>query len=287
MTLTLGPGPLASRPGGDFNFGWDGAPKHRLFFDPYPRRMRALIGDRVVLDSVRGRLLHESNHLPVLYVPLEDIDPSVLERTGKRTHCPFKGDASYWTIRAGDRTAEDAVWAYEAPLEEAAWLAGHASLDWSKADAWFCEDERVFGHLRDPYHRVDVFEASRPVRVRLGDAVIAESARAKLLFETGLPPMVYVPGADIAPGVLSPNDKRTVCPYKGEASYWDVAGADGQRVAGGAWSYETPLVEALEVARHVSFAGDGITVELDEPRDRFALAGQASASSDGSSARIR
>jgi uncharacterized protein (DUF427 family) len=260
---------------------------HRISTSSSTRRVRVEHEGRVLAESSRAVELEETGLPTRYYLPREDVRLDLLEASDTTSHCPFKGDATYWTIRAGDRTAEDAVWAYEAPLEEAAWLAGHASLDWSKADAWFCEDERVFGHLRDPYHRVDVFEASRPVRVRLGDAVIAESARAKLLFETGLPPMVYVPGADIAPGVLSPNDKRTVCPYKGEASYWDVAGADGQRVAGGAWSYETPLVEALEVARHVSFAGDGITVELDEPRDRFALAGQASASSDGSSARIR
>ena len=271
MTLTLGTGPLGSRPAGDFNFGWDGAPAHRLFFEPYPRRVRALVGDRVVLDSVRGRLLHESNHLPRLYVPLEDLDQGLLERSDRSTHCPFKGDASYFTVRAGDRALADAVWTYEQPLGQAQWLAGYASLYWEQADAWFIEDERVFGHVRDPYHSVDVFEASRPVRISAGGRLIAESGRAKLLYETGLPPMVYVPGADIAAGALSPARKRTVCPYKGEASYWHV-NVDGTRVEDGAWSYEAPLVEALEVARHVCFAGEGIEVELAEPADRFSLA---------------
>ncbi|MGH2969602.1 MAG: DUF427 domain-containing protein, partial [Solirubrobacteraceae bacterium] len=142
---------------------------------------------------------------------------------------------------------------------------------WEKADAWFVEDERVYGHLRDPYHRVDVFEASRPVRVTAGGAVIAESARAKLLYETGLPPRVYVPGADVAAGALVPAAKRTVCPYKGEATYWHVQ-AGGRRIDDAAWSFETPLVEALEVARHLCFDGEGIAVELAAPADRFALA---------------
>jgi uncharacterized protein (DUF427 family) len=271
MSLTRGTGPLSSKPGGDFNFGWDGAPAHRLFFEPYPRRLRALVGDRVVLDSVRAQLLHESNLPPRVYVPLEDFDGSLLAPTPTSTHCPFKGDARYWTLRVGDRVLEDAVWAYDAPLEPARWLAGYACMYSDRADAWFCEDERLYGHLRDPYHRVDVHEASRAARVRVGGTTVAESTRAKLLFETGLPMRVYVPGADIAAGTLAPAEKRTVCPYKGEASYWHVT-ADGTRVDDGAWSYETPLLEALAIARHVCFDGAGIEVEVDEPADRFALA---------------
>jgi uncharacterized protein (DUF427 family) len=166
------------------------------------------------------------------------------------------------------------VWTYEEPLEAAAWLRGYACLYWDRADAWFIEDERVFGHLRDPYHRVDVFEASRPVRVTAGGEPIAESDGAKLLYETGLPAMVYVPGADIAAGALAPAAKTTVCPYKGRASYWHVQ-VDGRRIEDAAWSYEAPLVEALEVARHVCFAGEGIEIELAEPADRFTLAGAA------------
>jgi uncharacterized protein (DUF427 family) len=272
MSLTMGSGPLATKPGGDFNFGWDGAPAHRLFFQPYPRRLRALVGDRVVLDSVRASLLFESNLPARVYVPFEDLDGELLERTRTSTHCPFKGDATYWTLRVGDRVLEDAVWGYEEPIEAAPWLLGQASLYWEKADAWFCEDERLFGHLRDPYHRVDVFEASRPVRVRVGGALVAETARAKFLYETGLPMRVYVPGADVAAGVLSQSRKRTTCPYKGEATYWDVR-VDGTSVAGGAWSYETPLLESLAVARHLSFDGEDIEVEVDEPADRFRLAG--------------
>jgi uncharacterized protein (DUF427 family) len=276
MTLSLGTGPLGTQPAGDFNFSLDGAPAHRLYFEPYPRRVRALVGDRVVLDSVHGRLLHESNLRPRLYVPLADLDQSLLERTETSTYCPFKGDASYFTIATGDRTVEDAVWTYEQPIESAAWLEGFACLYREKADAWFVEGERVYGDLRDPYHRVDVFEASRPVRVTAAGELVAESTRAKLLYETGLPPMAYVPGADIVAGALAAAEKTTVCPYKGEASYWHVQ-VDGARIEDGAWSYETPLAEALEIARHVCFAGDGIEVEIAEPGDRFVLAAPVAA----------
>ena len=77
---------------------------------------------------------------------------------------------------------------------------------------------------------------------------------------TGLPPRAYVPRADVVPGVLAPTDTRTICPYKGEASYWSVAG-----IADAAWSYETPLPEAVKAEGHVAFDGDGIEVSLGEP----------------------
>jgi uncharacterized protein (DUF427 family) len=270
MSLTIGSGPLAGHPGGAFNFRLDGAPRHRIFFEDYPRRLRAVVGGRVVLDTTRAKLLHETGILAVPYVPLEDVDPDVLERTGRSTHCPFKGDASYWTVRVGERVLEDALWGYEAPMEGARWLAGHVALYWDRADAWYVEEERVFAHLRDPYHRVDVLETSRRARVSVNGTVVARTDRAKLLYETSLPVRVYVPPADIAPGALAPSEKRTRCPYKGEATYWSVA-VDGHRVPDGAFSYEAPLPDALKVQGHVSFHGEGVEVELDEPGDRFRL----------------
>jgi uncharacterized protein (DUF427 family) len=269
MSLTLGTGPLAGKPGGDFNFDIAGAsPAHRIYFEAFAPRLRAIVGDRVVLDSVRAHLLHETGIPPQVYVPLEDIDPSLLSRTDTSTHCPFKGDASYWTLTVGERVLPDAVWAYESPLPASPWLAGFAALYWDRADAWLVEDERVFGRLKDPYHRVDVSETSRRARVRVGGVVVAETDKPKLLTETGLAPRVYVPSADVAPGALSRAEKRTVCPYKGEATYWHVA-VNGTRVSEGAWSYEAPLPDAIRVQGHVSFDGEGVEVELDAPADRF------------------
>jgi uncharacterized protein (DUF427 family) len=260
MSLSLGTGPLAGQPGGAFNFDLSNAPAHRIFFADYPRRLRAVVGDRVVLDTTGAKLLYETGIPPVPYVPLADLDHDLLERTDHSTHCPFKGDASYWTVRAGERVEENAVWAYEDPLPAASWLQGYAALYWKKADGWFVEEEPVFGGLRDPFHRVDVHESSRPVTVTAHGVVVARSERPKLLFETGLPPRVYLPRADVAPGVLAPAEKRTICPYKGEASYWSVAG-----IADAAWSYDAPLPEAIKAEGHVSFDADGIEVALGEP----------------------
>ena len=162
MSLTFGTGPFAGKPAGTFNFDLSAAPKHRIFFHDYPRRLRALVGDRVVLDTVRGKLLHETGLLPVPYAPLEDFDGELPERSDHSTHCPFKGDASYWTVRAGDAVVENAVWGYEEPQAESSWLKGYGALYWDKASAWFVEEEAVFSQVRDPIYRVAVHESSRP-----------------------------------------------------------------------------------------------------------------------------
>jgi uncharacterized protein (DUF427 family) len=270
MALTLGTGPLGGKPAGDFNFAIDEAPRHRIYFEAYPRRLRAVVGDRVVLDSTRARLLHETAIGPVPYVPLEDLDASLLTRTETSTHCPFKGDASYWTLTVGDRVIEDLVWSYEEPLDPAPWLQGFAALYWDRVDAWYVEDERVAGKLRDPYHRVDVFDSSRKVTVTVGGTVIARTTRPKLVFETGLPPMAYVPPADVTAGVLVPSDTRSVCAYKGEASYWSLD-VDGTVHADAAWSYEHPLCEATKAGGLLGFAGDGVEVTVEDAEDRLTL----------------
>jgi uncharacterized protein (DUF427 family) len=261
MSLTMRPGPLSTSPTPEVNYRVDG-PAHRILFEPHPRRIRAELEGRTVLDTIGGRLLHESNILPRLYVPLEDFDASLMERTDHTTHCPFKGDASYWSLRAGDRVAENAIWAYEEPLSAASWLAGYASMYWDVADAWYEEDEQVFGHLRDPYHRVDVRRSSRHALARAGDEILAETDTPVLLFETNLPVRVYFRFEDVRAGLLTPTERTTVCPYKGTATYWSVT-VGGETIADAVWTYSEPLEEAQAIAGLQSFLADGIVVELE------------------------
>jgi uncharacterized protein (DUF427 family) len=261
MSLTMRPGPLSTSPTPEVNYRLDG-PAHRILFEPHPRRIRAELEGRTVLDTIGGRLLHESNILPRLYVPLEDFDASLMERTDHTTHCPFKGDASYWSLRAGDRVAENAIWAYEDPLPDARWLAGYASMYWDAADAWYEEDEQVVGHLPDPYHRIDVRRSSRHAVARAGDEILAETDTPVLLFETNLPVRVYFRPEDVRAGLLAPTDRTTVCPYKGTATYWSVT-VGGETIADAVWTYAEPLEEAQAIAGLQSFLADGIVVELE------------------------
>jgi uncharacterized protein (DUF427 family) len=246
MSLTFPGAPLAAEPPATTNYDIDG-PKHRLFLHPFPRRVRARFAGETVLDSTRGALLHESQILPRLYVPLEDVRGDLLERTDHSTHCPFKGDASYWSVRAGDRVAENAVWTYEDPLPAAEWLRGLVSVYTEHMDAWLDEDEEIDGHLRDPYHRVDARQSSRRVEVRADGDVIASSERPVVVFETGVPLRFYLPREDVA-AALRRSDTTSVCPYKGVASYWSLDGIDDA-----AWSYEQPLEAMLKAPGFVSF----------------------------------
>jgi uncharacterized protein (DUF427 family) len=273
MSLIIGSGPLSAHPAPG-NYRIDG-PAHRLFFEPFPRRVRAILGDRTVLDTVRGHLLHETNILPVLYVPIEDIDASALEPSEKHTRCPFKGEASYWSLRAGERFSEDAVWYYPEPIEAAAWLDGYAAFYWDRVDAWLEEDDEILGHLRDPYHRVDARPSSRPVQVGAGETVLAESTAPVLVYETGLPVRAYVRREDVR-AELVPSAKRTICPYKGEASYWSARLPDGRELADAVWSYEPERLlpdGPPQIAGLVSFLHDDVEVRIGDAERAVASAG--------------
>lgn len=260
MALTRPPGPLAGTEQLT-NYRIEG-PAHRLLLHPFPRRIRAEFAGETVLDTRAGMLLHETGLLPQLYVPESDLRTELLKPTEHHTHCPFKGDASYWSLQVGDRVAENAVWSYPRPLASAPWLAGYAAVYWDRVDRWLDEDEPVEGHLTDPFHRVDVRATSRRVRVLAGSSVVAESTGALLLSETGLPNRYYLPAEDIRGELVGPTDTRTVCPYKGWASYWTLR-VDGRELADAAWGYLEPKAEATRIAGYRSFLHDGLTVEVD------------------------
>ena len=98
---------------------------HHIVVTPHDGRVRVRFAGKIVADSTRALDLKEGSMAPVLYVPREDADMSAYMATPRSTHCPFKGDASYFTLRAEGREAQNAVWSYEDPLPAAAAIAGH------------------------------------------------------------------------------------------------------------------------------------------------------------------
>jgi uncharacterized protein (DUF427 family) len=225
MSLTVGSGPFGQRPAGSFNFD---VPDDGVFYiEDSPRWIRGRLGDRTVVDSKRVRMLHEAGRLPVWLFPEEDVRTELIPGAAlQRRH-------------------------------------GLIEVDFAALDEWLEEDERQIGHPRDPYHRIDIRRTSRQVRVSIGGRLVADTSRALVLFETGLPPRWYIPREDVR-AELAPSEHTTVCAYKGQASHWSAAGEEAI-----AWSYEEPLHEALPVRGLVAFYDERVDLELDgELRER-------------------
>jgi uncharacterized protein (DUF427 family) len=101
---------------------------HPITVTPTPGRVVVTRGGQTVADSERALTLQESTYPAVQYVPLADVDPAVLERTDHSTYCPFKGDASYYSLVVDGARAENAVWTYEAPYDAVGQIAGHVAF---------------------------------------------------------------------------------------------------------------------------------------------------------------
>lgn len=261
MGLTRTDGPLSPHAPATVNYSLDG-PAHKLLMHPFPRRVRAELAGRTILDTRAGMLLHETALLPRLYVPEEDLTAAFLVPSGHRTHCPFKGDAGYRTLRVGDRVVENAVWAYPEPTPQARWLTGYASLYWEAADAWYDEDQQVHAHLTDPYTRVDIRPTSRHLQVLAADELVAESTRPTMLTETGLPARWYLSPEDVRVA-LQPSTTSMRCPYKGRSSYWSARLAGGHEIVDAFWGYPDPLPESSRIAGLLSTAHEELTVLVD------------------------
>jgi uncharacterized protein (DUF427 family) len=129
-------------------------------------------------------------------------------------------------------------------------------------DRWLEEDEEIFGHPRDPYHRIDTIPTHRHIRVLLDDELLAETDNAVALFESNLPPRWYLPREDVKAS-LQESDTVTHCPYKGHAGYFSVLLASGELGKDLVWSYADPLPDALRVGGLLCFFNERVDIELD------------------------
>ncbi len=260
MGLMTGTGPLSRNPAGTFNFE-PPPPGRALYLEPSPKRVRVIVCGETIVDSREAMLLHESGAQPVYYFPPDDVRAEVLEATDSHTHCPKKGDASYYTIRVGDTVLEDAAWYYPEPLPEAPPITGLIAFYFDRV-RFFEEDEEIVGHPRDPYHRIDTIRTRRHIRVSLDGELLAETHDAVALFETNLPARWYIPASDVV-AALERSDRHTLCPYKGTASYWSVRFEGGSVEEDVVWYYPEPIPEAAQVKDLLCFYNERVDIELD------------------------
>jgi uncharacterized protein (DUF427 family) len=108
-------------------------PDHPITIEPVGVRVVARIGARIVADTTRALTMREANYPPVQYIPLEDVDQMLLTASATQTYCPYKGDASYFSITA-DGGRPDAVWFYREPYDAVADIAGHVAFYTDQVD---------------------------------------------------------------------------------------------------------------------------------------------------------
>ena len=131
----------------------------------------------------------------------------------------------------------------------------------------------MFVHARSPRVRVDILDSSRPVRIELGSETVAETSRARFLFETNLPTRYYIPREDVSAELL-PSDTQTQCPYKGVANYHSVRVGDSiyEDII---WYYPDPVHESARIKDYLCFFNEKVdavfvdVVEQEKPKTKW------------------
>ena len=231
--------------------------QNRIHYEPSPRWVRVKFGGETIADSKKVLLAWDGGYFAEYYFPREDVQMDLLITTADSGN----GRAA-WHVKAGGQTAENGAWSHLMPKGGLEGIKDYIAFRWHKMDRWYEEDEEVFVHVRDPYHRVDTVPSSRHIRVEVGGVTVAESKRPILLFETTLPTRYYLPAEDIQMELLSPTNTQTRCPYKGIASYWSVK--VGENVHKDiVWGYPDPIPEIPKIKDLFSFYNEKVDIYVD------------------------
>jgi uncharacterized protein (DUF427 family) len=223
MSLTTGRGPLGRQPAGYFSAP---VPPDLIYVEPFPRRVRAVRADRVVVDSERAMLVHRPGEPPSYAFPADDVLADLADPEPAAT--------------------------------------GFVRVPWHYVDAWYEETEQVHLHPRNPYHRIDCVRTERRLVVRLDGEVLVDATHTMGVYETSSATRLYVDKSLIRMDRLRPSSTTTYCPYKGTASFFSAVGTDGV-IADVAWCYEDPTPESLPIRGLLCFDGRRVDVEQDVP----------------------
>jgi uncharacterized protein (DUF427 family) len=200
-------------------------PVNVSYIEPFRRRVRATKDGQTLIDSERVVLLHRPGRPPTFAFPEVDV-----------TGLPAEGEPD---------------------------VAGYVTVPWDAVDAWFEEDEQLFGHPRNPYHRVDILRSHRRLRVMAAGITLVDTTETVAVYETALEPRLYV-DPRVVQAQLTRSQLQTYCPYKGTATYWNVV-IDESDLPDVAWSYEDALPESTPLQHLVSFDDRRVSVLHDLP----------------------
>lgn len=245
--------------------------------EPVPRRIRAFLDGRVVVDTTAALYVWEWPNFPQYYVPVADVDAGVLVDENHQQHL-LVGTAARYGIHGDTGYRPGAAHLFtHSPVDG---ITGTVHIDWSALDSWFEEDEEVFVHPRNPYARVDAIRSTRTVSVEVDGVDLARSSSTVMVFETGLPTRYYFNRTEVDFRQLVESETTSACPYKGETSaYWSGSFGD-QIVQDIAWSYGYPNGQLQAIAGLVAFYNEKVDVLIDgvreeQPATRFSKAYQS------------
>lgn len=201
-------------------------PAGTVYTEPHLRRVRAVRGGHTVLDSERVLLVHRPGRPPEYAFPAED--------------------------------------AAALPSQPEPAAPGYVQVPWDAVDDWYEEEERVFGHPRNPYHRIDCLRGRRRLRVEAHGTELVNTDEVVVVYETSRLPQLYVRRAAVRTDLLVRSATVTYCPYKGSASHWTLVIGDTV-VPDVAWSYDTPTPESIPIAGLLSFYSERVQMTQDVP----------------------
>ncbi|KUI62935.1 hypothetical protein VP1G_11452 [Cytospora mali] len=203
--------------------------------EPANRRIRGLLGERWIFDTLEAQYVWEHPYFPFYYVPAKAITLGPAKTTKER-----EDKAGFWlgTIHSGAKTAE--------------------------VQDWFAEDEKLLGgHPKDPYKRIEILPSTRQVRIEVNGAVVAQSTNNMFLHETMLRTRYYLPSTSINDwSMLSKSDTVTFCPYKGQANYYHLKVGDTE-IEDAIWYYVYPTHESAGIQGRLCFYDEKVDVFID------------------------
>lgn len=128
---------------------WDYPRPPRL--EETSKHIQIMFNGETIADTRRAYRILETSHPPVYYLPPEDINMESLHRSQRTSFCEFKGQATYWSVRVGDRQAIDAAWSYASPTEKFEPIRGYLAFYPSPMDVCFVDGEQVQSQSGDFY----------------------------------------------------------------------------------------------------------------------------------------
>lgn len=220
-------------------------------YEPTDRWIRATKSGETIVDSKRAMLMMEHQGEQDYFFPIQDVRSNLLVLSGQVEKSGYRGKKRFWHLKLGDTVIENAAWVYD-EKEDRPDFTGMIAFSWQVMDHWYEEDEEIFYHPRNPYHRVDTIKSSRHVKVFVDEVKVADTVQPYLLFETNIKTRYYIPETDVESQFLLPSNNETMCPYKGFASYYNLQ-VNGETIEDAVWVYPDPIPEGPKIKGLLAF----------------------------------